>query len=512
LVVATDEFEDHNENDTNMKRRAFIKSVVAGSAASGALARRPSAAEEMPAPRPNFLFIIADDLTYRGIRALFDPQVSTPNLDRLAAKGCAFTHCFHQGSWTGAVCIASRTMLLTGLSTFQAEPVEPSPLCDFTPLWGQTLRAAGYHTYMAGKWHLDPTMMQRCFDEMGPIGLGMFESVVPDAYHRPKPGNTWTPWNTKLKGHWLSTKTWQNSENDEIHHSSQIWADCAVDHLLQRVPKLKQPFFMYIGFNAPHDPRQAPKEFVDMFPPGKIEVPPNYLPEFPFDNGDLRGRDEQLAPFPRTREAVQLHRSEYYAIVAHMDNQIGRILDALERSGKADNTYVILTADHGLAVGQHGLMGKQNLFDHSIRIPWIIRGPGVPQGKTVNELVYQHSTFATTCELAKIAVPKSVEFPSLAGLIHGPATPPHDAIFSRYLNVQRAVRTKDYKLIVYPQVQRSQLFDMNEDPWEITDLSASPSLKPVREQLLQRLRTFQHELGDGLDLDHPSVKKPVHEW
>lgn len=497
---------------TSMKRRAFMKSLVAGSAASGTLARRAPAAEESAAGRPNFLFMIADDLTYRGIRALFDQQVSTPNLDRLVAQGCAFTHCFQQGSWTGAVCIASRTMLLTGLSTFRAEPVGPSPLCDYTPLWGQTLRNAGYHTYIVGKWHLDPIMMQRCFEEMGPIGPAMFESVVPDAYHRPAPGNTWTPWDKKLKGHWLSTKVWQNSVSDKIAHSSKVWADCAVDHLLQKVPKLNQPFFMYVAFNAPHDPRQAPKEFVDMFPPDKIEIPPNYLPEFPFDNGDLRGRDEQLAPFPRTREAVRLHRSEYYAIIAHLDNQIGRILDALERSGKADNTYVILTADHGLAVGQHGLLGKQNLFDHSIRIPWVIRGPGVPPGKKVDELVYQHSTFATTCDLANIAIPKSVEFPSLASLVHGPATSQHDAVFSRYLDVQRTVRTKDYKLIVYPQVHRTQLFDLNKDPWEITDLSASPALKPVRAQLLQRLRTFQHDLDDYLDLDHPSRKKPAHDW
>jgi arylsulfatase A-like enzyme len=498
--------------EDKLKRRNFIKALVAGSAASGALTRQGIAAQGSPGDRPNFLFMIADDLTYRGIRALFDQQVSTPNLDRLVANGCAFTHAFQQGSWTGAVCIASRMMLLTGLTTFRADPVMPTPLCDFTPLWGQTFRNAGYHTYITGKWHLDPIMLQRCFEEMGPIGPAMFQSVVPDAYHRPHPGDTWTPDDESLKGHWVHTNIWQNAENDEVHHSCRIWADCAIDHLLNKVPKLNQPFLMYLGFNEPHDPRQSPKEFVDMFPRDKMEIPPNYLPEFPFDNGDLRGRDEQLAPWPRTREAVQLHRSEYYALIAYLDSQVGRILDALERSGKADNTYVIFTADHGLAVGQHGLLGKQNLFDHSIRMPWIISGPGVPKGKKVDEMVYQHSTFATTCELANIPIPKSVEFPSIADLIKGQGTPKHDAIFSRYLDVQRAVRTKDYKLIVYPQVQRTQLFDLNKDPWEITDLSASPALKPVREQLTQRLRTFQHELDDKVPLDHPTKKKPAQEF
>ena len=168
---------------------------------------------------------------------------------------------------------------------------------------------------------------------------------------------------------------------------------------------------------------------------------------------------------------------------------------------------MIVTADHGLAVGQHGLMGKQSLFDHSIRIPWIIRGPGVPQGKKVDDLVYQHSTFATTCDLANIPIPKSVEFPSLADLIKGQGAPKHDAVFSRYQDYQRAVRTQGYKLIVYPQVKKVQLFDMNKDPWETTNLAANPALKPAREQLMQRLRTFQHELDDKLNLDHPSKQK-----
>jgi arylsulfatase A-like enzyme len=483
-----------------MERRTFIKSLVAGSTASSALARKAVGGEPGQSDRPNFLFMIADDHTYRAIRALYDQEVRTPNLDRLAARGCAFTHCFQQGSWTPAVCIASRMMLVTGLNTFRANQDR-----DFTPLWGQTLRNAGYHTYMVGKWHLDPTMLQRCFDETGPIGLGMFQST-PQAYRRPEAGNDWTPWNENLRGHWLHTKLWTDARRDEIRHSCKIYTDCAVDHLVNKVPHMNQPFFMYLGFNSPHDPRQSPKEFVDMFPRDKIEIPPNFVPEFPFDNGFLRGRDEQLAPFPRTHQAVRLHRSEYYAIIAYLDHQIGLILDALDRSGKADNTYVIFTADHGLAVGQHGLMGKQSLFDHSIRIPWIIRGPGVPEGKRVDDLVYQHCTFATTCELAGVPVPRQVEFPSFAGLIKGQGAPKYDAIFSRYLDYQRTVRTRDHKLIVYPQVSEVQLFDLKKNPWELLsdDLAEEASMAPVRKRLMQQLRSFQKEFDDPLNLDDPA--------
>ena len=181
-----------------------------------------------------------------------------------------------------------------------------------------------------------------------------------------------------------------------------------------------------------------------------------------------------------------------------MDAQIGRILDALSQTGQAGNTYVIFTADHGLAVGQHGLMGKQNLYDHSIRMPLLISGPGIPKGKKVDEYVYQHSVFATTCDLLGIPIPKSVEFPSLADLLRGPGRAKHDAMFCRYRDFQRAVRTPEHKLIIYPQIQRTQLFDLVRDPWETRDLSGERRYAAVHARLLERLHRFQKELEDEL--------------
>ena len=319
----------------------------------------------------------------------------------------------------------------------------------------------------------------------------------PEAYNRPAPGNTWTPWDTSLKGQWLHTRQWQDAAVDGIKHSAQIWSEGAAEHLRAQADK-EAPFFMYVGFNSPHDPRQAPKEFVDRYPAPQIAVPPNYLPEHPFDQGDHKVRDELLAPFPRTREAVKLHRAEYYAHITYMDAQIGRILAALEASGKAGNTYVIFTADHGLAVGQHGLMGKQNLYDHSTRIPLIVTGPGIPAGKRVDEMVYQHSLFPTTCELSGVAAPKSVEFPSLADLVHGKSSQKHDAMFCFYRDFQRCVRTREHKLIVYPQVNEMQLFDLQKDPWETRDLAADKKYAALRGDLLERLKKMRKELGDTL--------------
>ncbi|MDE3198931.1 MAG: sulfatase-like hydrolase/transferase, partial [Acidobacteriota bacterium] len=374
-----------------MQRRQFVQSAVA----TGVTA--PWVSPAAPA-RPNFLFLIADDLTHRSLQTLNNPEVETPNLNRLVRRGCTFTHCFHQGSWSPAVCIASRTMLNSGLTAFRAER-----RIEQTPLWGETLGAAGYHTAIVGKWHLSGATLKRSFREIVKVSGGMFPSTDA-AYNRPSPGNTWTPWDESLKGQWLETHDWQPGATENIKHSARIWAEDASAFLLKR--KLQSdPFFLYVGFNSPHDPRQAPKEFVDRYVPDRIAIPPNYAPEHPFDQGDKRIRDELLAPFPRTREAVRLHRSEYYAHITYMDAQIGRILDALEESGRASDTYVILAADHGLAVGEHGLMGKQNIYDHSIRMPLIVGGPGIPAGRRVDELVYQHSLFATTCELAGVAVP-----------------------------------------------------------------------------------------------------------
>jgi len=239
---------------------------------------------------------------------------------------------------------------------------------------------------------------------------------------------------------------------------------------------------------------------VDMYPPEKIEVPPNYLPEHPFDQGDHKLRDERLAPFPRTKEAVQVHRSEYYAIITHADYHIGRILDALEKTGKADNTIIVFSADHGLAVGQHGLMGKQNQYDHSVRMPFVFCGPGIEAGRRIDAMVYLQSLFATTCHMARIETPKTVQFPSLVPLLTGPKKKLYDSIYGAYRDFQRMVRTEQYKLIRYPHVREVQLFDLKNDPWEATDLAEDPRHANTVRQLDKELHRWMKETQDKLKL------------
>lgn len=483
-----------------VNRRTFLS---LSSAAVAATKARPALAFAATPARPSFLFLIADDLMYRTIGAINNPEVSTPNIDRLVGSGCHFTHCFHQGSWTGAVCVASRTMLNTGLTAFHANRADAANTASDTPAWGQTLQEAGYDTFITGKWHLDAVTLQRSFSEQGPVGPGFLAST-PEEYNRPAPGNHWDPANRSLLGQWLRKGLWLNRRDDTIQHSSEFYADAAINYLTRKIPGRQTPFFMYVAFNAPHDPRQAPQEYLDRYPVEKIVIPPNYLPQHPFDQGEFKTRDEMLAPFPRTEHDVQVHRREYYAIISHMDAQIGRILAALQMSGKADNTYVILTADHGLAVGEHGLMGKQNQYECSMRMPLIITGPGIRPGCRVDEMVYQHSMYATTCELAGVPIPPHVEFPSLAYMLRTQHPQPlQDAMFGWLSSLQRSIRTRQHKLIFYVPIQRFQVFDLERDPWEMHDLVDDPAYADVKASLIVRLKQMQRELGDPLDIDHP---------
>jgi len=458
--------------------------------------------------RPNVLLIFMDDQTHRSIRCLNNDEVHTPNLDRLAKRGTVFTHAFNQGAWSGAVCIPSRAMLLSGLTVWHSQHQ-----FDNVPLWGEWFSKHGYSTFMTGKWHNGEPALKRCFAEIGPNAGGFLPSLPDtpeaqnDAYYRPANSNHWRPDDTSRGGHWMNV-------DGHIIHSSERWASAAID-FISRQSTIQQsvghegaitsgthePFFMHVAFHAPHDPRQAPTEFLEMYPRDKISIPPNFQAVHPFDQGDSRVRDELLTPFPRTEEAVRLHRQEYYAILSHADQQIGRILDALDATGLSKDTIVLFSGDHGLAVGQHGLMGKQNLYDHSVRIPLIMAGPGIPQGKTTDELVYQSGLFPTACDLCGLPTPKTVEHRSMVSLLHPHKGSGYRQIYGGYMHLQRMVCDHEWKLILYPKVGVTQLFHVANDPWEVHNLAIDGKYAGIIEKYTAHLKRLQNELDDDLALN-----------
>lgn len=444
--------------------------------------------------KPNILFIFSDDQRYNTIHALGGKEVLTPHLDALVASGTTFTHAFNMGAWHGAVCVASRTMLLTGLPVWKAQRMEKQlgNLVATDGLWSQQLKKAGYETYMTGKWHVR-TDVNSVFDHVIHERPGM-ANQTPEGYNRPlsPQDTTWKAWDKKFEGFWKGGKHW-----------SEVLADDALEFLHQAAEK-ETPFFMYLAFNAPHDPRQAPKEFLDKYPLDKITVPASYLDDYPYKEEMGAGvdlRDEQLAPFPRTPYAVKKHIQEYYASISHMDEQIGKILHALAASGKLNNTYIFFTSDHGLSVGHHGLMGKQSMFDHSVRVPLIVAGPGIPKGEKRDQQVYLQDIMATTYELAGIQKPAHVYFSSFLPMIKNKRSEPvYPEVYGGYMNLQRMVRTDRYKMIVYPAAPKVLLFDLKKDPEEMRDVSGLADYQTVLADMKTRLLRQQKQLDDTLDL------------
>jgi arylsulfatase A-like enzyme len=218
----------------------------------------------------------------------------------------------------------------------------------------------------------------------------------------------------------------------------------------------------------------------------------------------LKIRDEQLAPWPRTPEIVRENLAAYYAMITHLDSQIGRVLDTLERGPHAANTIVIFAADHGLAVGQHGLMGKQNLYDHSIRVPLILAGPGIPESRRIDALCYLHNLFPTICDLAGLPRPATVESVSLLPIIRQRTTQVRNSVFGAYRDVQRSVRTTGSKRIVYNVGGRDTLqpFDLRADPWEVRNLAGDPGYRTSLRNLGERLRQWMQETHDPLSGNH----------
>jgi len=470
-------------------------------------------------PPPNVLFIFTDDQTYTSLHALGNDEIKTPNLDRLVASGTTFTHAYNMGAWNGAVCLASRAMINSGRSVWraheQARRWASGDAAAREQAWAPLMAGAGYRTYMTGKWHVDapadelfhtarhirPGMPRDGFVHHEVYGLYQRHAdtppldsvlaVLPPGYNRPlgPEDDTWDPSDPKFGGFWEGGKHW-----------SEVIADDGIE-FLQDASQHDDPFFMYLAFNAPHDPRQAPKEFVDLYEAGELRVPTSFQPLYPNQEKIGNGRklrDEALAPFPRTGFAIRTHKKEYYAIITHLDAQVGRILEVLDATGQADNTVILFTADHGLAMGRHGLLGKQNLYDHSVRVPLVLAGPGIPAGAKNSTDVYLQDVMATALDLAKIEKPDYVEFNSLLPLLQDDSSTPYPAVYGGYVNWQRSIRQDGYKLLVYPKVPELKLFDLQADPEEINNLAAEQPDKVA--QLFKNLQDLQQAMGDTLTL------------
>jgi arylsulfatase A-like enzyme len=430
---------------------------IAAALLSAALAATAVAAHA--ATKPNLLFILSDDQRWDTIRALGNPEIHTPNLDRLVERGFRFNNAYCMGSMVGAVCLPSRTMLVTGRSL----------------------------------WKL-PSVPRR--QTNGPAGVPLLPALLNQAgyitFHCGKAGNSCTYGNAAFT---INIPTQGRTALSATEH-----ADETIRFL--KAHDGKNPFFIYLAPPVPHDPCLAPDEFVKLYDPAKLTLSKNFMPQHPFDNGELQVRDEKLAPHPRTPDVMRRHLAGYYATISHLDHEVGRVLDTLKARGFADNTIILYSSDQGLAVGgRHGLMGKQNLYEH-VKPPLIFAGPGIPHGQS-DALVYLYDLFPTLCDFGGAKTPEVVEGKSLLPVIAGRQPKVRDWLFGAYRDCQRMIRDDRWKLIKYRAggAKHRQLFDLKDDPDELNNLAADPKHAHQLTRLENLLADARKQFGDPVDFE-----------
>lgn len=438
--------------------------------------------------RPNFLFILSDDQRPDTIHALGNRVIRTPNLDTLVNGGVAFT----RATAAYPICNASRAEILTGVCSFRNGVPYGGKLRPGLAFWADTLRQAGYHTWFVGKWHNDGTPKTRGYEKTR--GLCTAGTVKEQTVPR--------DWNgrevTGYRGWTFKTDDGREEAEKGVGLTPDIsrrFADAAIE-LINTKPA--EPFFLHLNFTAPHDPLHLPPGFAGKYDPQTIPLPANFLPEHPFDHGNLRGRDELLWPWPRTPRDVREELAAYYAVIEYMDQQIGRILAALRDSGQLDNTVVIFSSDQGLAVGSHGLRGKQNLYEHTFGVPLIFHGPGIPQNRRVAAQCYLRDLFPTTCEMAGVKIPETLQGRSLVPVLTGKGDSVYPYLIGYFTDTQRMIRTDRWKLILYPEAVKQQLFDLANDPDELHDLSSQPEQAARVAELRSTLESWLKQNGDPL--------------
>jgi len=449
-----------------------------------ATATSPSTTRKIPG-KPNILFLFADDMRADTIAAHGNSYIKTPNLDILVRRGMSFRGNYIFGGNSGAVCIPSRAMLMSGKTWFKVD----TPTLKGARLMPEHLGENGYVTFGTGKWHNGQDSWLRAFQRGKTVMFGGMSD------------------HTKVPVRDLGPDGKLTDERTGEKFSSELFADSAIEFLQNYDGK--KPFFAYVAFTAPHDPRQPPLKYREQYYRNLPPLPANFLPQLPFDNGMMKGgRDENLGAWPRTEKMIRDQLAEYYGMITHLDEQIGRILAVLQKSGQADNTIIIFAADNGLALGSHGLLGKQSVFEHSMRTPLIIAGPGIPRGKSTRAFTYLLDIFPTLCDMIGIQPPADLEGEDLRPLWEGKKARVRDSVFLPYMQIQRAVRDERWKLIAYPQIGHLQLFDLQNDKYETTNLIARPEYAEQVQRLQRLMKQWQSRVGDTLELPTENKQPP----
>ena len=427
--------------------------------------------------KPNILFLFADDQRADALRASGNTYINTPNMDTLARRGVRFSNCYVMGGHHGAISAPSRAMLMSGKNLFHVYDV-----LDGVQTMPMHFAQNGYETFGTGKWHNGAKTFEASFQKGKNVFLGgMSDHNIVPCRDLGQDGKLSEPVN---KG-----------------YSTDIFARAAIDFINEYANGKKgNPFFCYVAFTAPHDPRSPREDYIGMYPDESIPVPGNFMRLNPFAFDQLDIRDENLAPWPRTPEIIQASLADYYALISHLDVKVGEIIETLKKNSLYDNTIIVYAADNGLAIGSHGLLGKQSLYEDCMKVPLIITGPGIPKGKVSVALVYLYDLFPTLCSLCKLPLPGGIDGKDIAPVINGTVEGVRTSLYTAYRNTVRAVRTKEWKLIRYPQRNYTQLFNLEKDPMEINNLALQAKYQTKVDEMLGLMKDWYMATDDTASL------------
>ncbi|GHC40312.1 sulfatase-like hydrolase/transferase [Roseibacillus persicicus] len=430
-------------------------------------------------PQKNILLIVTDDQSPFTLSTYGNKVCHTPNLDKLAASGMVLDQAYHMGSMSGAVCTPSRTMIMTGRTLWHLPQL---------PRKNKKLKPA------------EVKLSQEITNNSLPA---VFNRAGYETFRTCKVGNSFAPANK------LFTTVRDKSNRGATEKDGSQWHGRQALEFLDTYEESKneKPFLMYLGFSHPHDERTGRDDLNKKYgavntktPPTEInpkspKVPNTWLPAHPFHHGHPGLRDEVKVPgvlTSRTEATIRNEIGREYACIENIDEQLGLVMKKLEEMGELENTYILFTSDHGISVGRHGLTGKQNLYEHTWRVPFLASGPGIEPGSRAPGRGYLLDILPTVCELAEVPVPATAQGKSLKPVLLGEKKAVRDVLYGAYCGGtkpgMRSVRKGDWKLIKYDvldgKVRETQLFNLKENPDELLaehqaeEVVAATGIKP----------------------------------
>jgi len=405
----------------------------------------------------------------QALGVMGNQDVRTPHLDRLASEGVLFENTLANSP----VCSPARAVMLTGKYAHRNGMIANDlRLREEEITLAELFQQAGYATGFIGKWHLDGGPRLPGFVPPGPRRQGFQFWAANECSHR----------------HFDNTyfrDTDQPLKMDRFE--PEVWTDLAIEFLQARA-KDARPFFLMIGMGPPHDPYGAPEKYMKLYDPAKLAMRPNW-------------KSAPNVPGPKQIAA-------YYAAITAIDEQVGRLLEELNRLGLAEDTIVWFTSDHGDMLGSHGLPLKRKPFEESIRVPGILRYPRRIRGPRREPALFSHVDFAPTfLSLCGLRAPSFMQGRDLSGIALGKEKRGPDSVYFQIFGPYapgrvpagwRGVRTQRY---MYARFRERPwvLFDLASDPFELKNLAEDPGAGQILAEMEARLKEWMRRTGDSWD-------------